>query len=82
MVDLAELVGATGARGIRVISLERGLYAVSTLPTAQSQDPLTLLALQLNGETLDIDHGYPARLIAPNLPGVMQTKWVSRIEVL
>ncbi|NED59399.1 molybdopterin-dependent oxidoreductase, partial [Streptomyces sp. SID10244] len=29
----------------------------------------------------DIDHGFPVRLIAPNLPGVMQTKWVGRIEV-
>ncbi|MXP19779.1 molybdopterin-dependent oxidoreductase [Gordonia sp. HNM0687] len=82
VTDLAALVGGDGGRGIRVISLERGLYAVSTLPVAQSQDPLTLLALELNGEPLDIDHGYPGRLIAPNLPGVMQTKWVSRIEVL
>ena len=29
-----------------------------------------------------MDHGYPVRLIAPDRPGVMQTKWVSRIEVL
>ncbi|MGV9713148.1 molybdopterin-dependent oxidoreductase [Gordonia sp. NPDC003424] len=80
--DLAALVGDSGADGIRVISLERGLYAVSELPSAQSTDPLTLLALELNGSELDLDHGYPCRLIAPNLPGVMQTKWVSRIEVL
>ena len=42
----------------------------------------TLLALRLAGETLAIDHGYPARLIAPDRPGVLQTKWVHRIEVL
>jgi DMSO/TMAO reductase YedYZ molybdopterin-dependent catalytic subunit len=40
-----------------------------------------MLALELNGETLALDHGYPVRLIAPNRPGVLQTKWVSRIEV-
>ena len=34
------------------------------------------LALALHGEPLDLDHGYPARLIAPNRPGVLQTKWV------
>ncbi len=28
-----------------------------------------------------IDHGYPVRLIAPNRPGVLQTKWVSRLDV-
>ena len=41
---------------------------------------MTLVALQLNGSPLDIDHGYPARLIAPNRPGVLQTKWLIRIE--
>jgi DMSO/TMAO reductase YedYZ molybdopterin-dependent catalytic subunit len=45
------------------------------------QDPLTLLALKLNGRTLDPDHGYPVRLIAPNRPGVMQTKWVGTVRV-
>jgi DMSO/TMAO reductase YedYZ molybdopterin-dependent catalytic subunit len=39
------------------------------------------LATSLNGEELDPDHGYPARIIAPNRPGVLQTKWVERIEV-
>ena len=42
----------------------------------------TLIALQLNGQPLDIDHGYPARLIAPTRPGVLQTKWLSRIEIV
>ena len=40
------------------------------------------LALRVNGETLHIDHGYPCRLIAPNRPGVMQTKWASHLEVM
>lgn len=47
-----------------------------------AQDPLTLLALRLNGEVLSLDHGYPARIIAPNRPGVLQTKWVGRLEVV
>ena len=45
-------------------------------------DPRTLLALELNGDALDLDHGFPCRLIAPNRPGVLQTKWVARIEVV
>jgi DMSO/TMAO reductase YedYZ molybdopterin-dependent catalytic subunit len=44
-------------------------------------DPDTLLAMDLNGEPLHLDHGYPVRLIAPNNPGVMQTKWVGRVIV-
>ena len=35
--------------------------------------------LRLNGSPLAPDHGYPVRLIAPNRPGVMQTKWVTRV---
>nr|BFF14853.1 hypothetical protein GCM10025699_61560 [Microbacterium flavescens] len=45
-------------------------------------DPLTLVALELNGERLSIDHGYPARVIAPGRPGVLQTKWLTTIEVI
>ena len=41
-----------------------------------------LLATHLNGERLDVDHGYPLRLIAPNRAGVLNTKWLARIEVL
>lgn len=67
---------------VRVESLERdGLYRATTLPEAFAQDPLTLLALKLNGEELTPDHGYPCRLIAPNRPGVLQTKWVTSLEV-
>jgi DMSO/TMAO reductase YedYZ molybdopterin-dependent catalytic subunit len=43
---------------------------------------LTLLALRVGGEQLHLDHGFPVRLIAPNRPGVLQTKWVSKVVVL
>ena len=35
-----------------------------------------LLATHLNGGRLDIDHGYPLRLIAPDRAGVLNTKWL------
>jgi DMSO/TMAO reductase YedYZ molybdopterin-dependent catalytic subunit len=31
---------------------------------------------------LALDHGYPCRLIAPNRPGVMQTKWLASLTVV
>ncbi len=52
------------------------------LSAAHAADPDTLLALLVNDEPLAPDHGFPARLIGPNRPGVHQTKWVGRIEVL
>ena len=41
-----------------------------------------LLATHLNGQRLSLDQGYPLRLMAPNRPEVLNTKWVSQIEVL
>lgn len=81
--DLLDLVDAPRDRDLRIVSLEeRGHWGRSVLPSAFANDDDTLLALTLNGDTLALDHGYPARLIAPNRPGVLQTKWVSRLEVL
>lgn len=79
--DLLRAAGGEPGRAVAVTSLERrGLYARSRLPGEHTADPVTLLALRLNGEVLDLDHGYPCRIIAPNRPGVLQTKWVHRLE--
>ncbi|HVX42366.1 MAG TPA: molybdopterin-dependent oxidoreductase [Mycobacteriales bacterium] len=78
--DLADLAGFPEDADIAVESMqEGGLYRASVLRTPISRDHRTLLALRLNGEELDLDHGYPCRLIAPNRPGVLQTKWVNRL---
>jgi hypothetical protein len=81
--DLLDHVGAPAGHDVRVVSLqEHGTYRQSTLPHQFADDPLTLLALTLHDEPLALDHGYPCRIIAPDRPGVLQTKWVQRLEVL
>ncbi|MBF9128731.1 molybdopterin-dependent oxidoreductase [Plantactinospora sp. S1510] len=83
ILDLLGHAGAPTGRPVRVSSLETGgLYSTSVLPANHASDPLTLLALRINGEVLSPDHGYPCRLLAPGRPGVLQTKWVARLEVL
>ncbi|MDQ0306880.1 hypothetical protein J2S46_001436 [Kitasatospora herbaricolor] len=83
VADLLARAGAPGSARLRVTSLEAdGPYRVTEMPAAHAHDPLTLLALRVNGETLMPDHGYPARIIAPDRPGVLQTKWVTRLEAL
>lgn len=80
--DLVALLGAPPSSAVLVRSLqERGAYRGSRLPANYVADDQTLLALQLAGEPLHLDHGYPCRIIAPNRPGVLQTKWVSMLEV-
>lgn len=82
--DLVELAGGRpGAAALRVTSLEvAGAYRVMEMGAEYVDDPLTLLALTLDGRPLSLDHGFPARIIAPDRPGVLQTKWVHRLEVL
>jgi DMSO/TMAO reductase YedYZ molybdopterin-dependent catalytic subunit len=81
--DLLRVAGAAPGRRVQVQSLQqRGGYRSSELDRARTQDPLTLLALRVRGEQLHLDHGFPVRLIAPNRPGVLQTKWVSKVVVL
>ncbi|TFC24182.1 molybdopterin-binding protein [Cryobacterium sp. MDB1-18-2] len=81
--DLADLVSADAAASFRLTSLEKkGAYRQTTMGSEYVRDQLTLVALELNGETLDLEHGYPARMIAPGRPGVLQTKWLSRIEAM
>jgi len=81
--DLLGLVGAPAGSDVRVESLQAdGAFRSSEVRGNLADDPLTLLALRLHGQPLSIDHGYPCRLIAPDRPGVLQTKWVARVEVL
>jgi DMSO/TMAO reductase YedYZ molybdopterin-dependent catalytic subunit len=80
--DLVAMAGGREGAEVTVESIERGSrYRTSTLTHDQSQDRDALLALEINGEPLHIDHGFPLRLIAPNRPGVMQTKWVTTVTV-
>lgn len=69
------------ARSARVASLERfGAFKHAVLQSNQVEHPDSLLALQVNGADLSMDHGYPARIIVPSLPGVHNTKWVASID--
>ncbi|WP_406213935.1 molybdopterin-dependent oxidoreductase [Streptomyces canus] len=80
--DLAALVGyeAGAAPDVLVESLQRhGAFRRAALRDNQVRDPRSLLAVFVNGEPLTPDHGYPARIIVPAAPGVLNTKWVARM---
>ncbi|WP_107095281.1 molybdopterin-dependent oxidoreductase [Streptomyces pactum] len=79
--DLAALVGFDGdPPDVFVESLQRrGAFRHGALRANQVADPRSLLALYVNGAALSQDHGYPARIIVPAAPGVLNTKWVARM---
>jgi DMSO/TMAO reductase YedYZ molybdopterin-dependent catalytic subunit len=79
--DLAALVGhRDDPPGVFVQSVQRtGSFRAVALSAGQVRDGRSLLALRVNGAELTPDHGYPARVIVPAAPGVMNTKWVGRL---
>ncbi len=81
LADLAAKAAVTKLNSARVLSLQRGgAFGEARLAANQVLDPDALLALRVDGADLSPDHGYPARIIVPALPGVHCTKWVSVIE--
>jgi len=82
IADLLTRAGAEDGTEVFVTGLEQGgLYGQSILNPDQARARDTLLALEVDGEILALDHGFPLRLIAPDRPGVMQTKWVTGLDV-
>jgi len=53
----------------------------TSIPAEVAFDPRrdVLLAYEMNGQQLPIDHGYPLRLIVPGVVGARQVKWLRHI---
>jgi DMSO/TMAO reductase YedYZ molybdopterin-dependent catalytic subunit len=83
LADLADIAGAAPDDQLFVESLQRGGgFRSVTLSAGQVRAADALLALQVNGADLSLDHGFPARIVVPAIPGVHNTKWVTRMTFL
>jgi DMSO/TMAO reductase YedYZ molybdopterin-dependent catalytic subunit len=79
--ELARLAGVPAAGEAFVRSLQpAGVLSKASLSGDSVRHPDAMLALRVNGADLSLDHGFPARIIVPALPGVHNTKWVGSIE--
>jgi DMSO/TMAO reductase YedYZ molybdopterin-dependent catalytic subunit len=78
--ELARLAGVSDPTVMETRSMQpAGQLRTATLTQRQLMDPQSLLALRVNGADLSLDHGFPARIIVPALPGVKCTKWVGKL---
>lgn len=83
LADLADLVRAAPGAALLVESLQQGGgFGAATLSAGQVRAADALLALRVNGADLSLDHGFPARIVVPAIPGVHNTKWVTRMTFL
>ncbi len=53
-----------------------------TIPVAKALHPDTVLAYEMNGQALPVEHGFPLRVIVPGWAGDSWVKWLQHIEVL
>jgi Oxidoreductase molybdopterin binding domain len=81
LLDLVLQAGGTADSRVHLLSVEEN-WGFNHSFVEGPQLSAALLATHLNGGRLDLDHGYPLRLIAPNRAGVLNTKWLGRMEVL
>jgi sulfane dehydrogenase subunit SoxC len=91
-VPLAEVLRAAGllpeAREIVFWGADRGIdrgrehaFARSLVPAAALQEDV-LLAYEMNGQPLPVQHGAPVRLVVPRWYGMASVKWLVRIEAI
>lgn len=57
-----------------------GFYSSISIERCLSDD--AFIAYEMNGEPLPAAHGFPARVILPDLYGMKQPRWLDRIELL
>jgi DMSO/TMAO reductase YedYZ molybdopterin-dependent catalytic subunit len=78
--DLIKEVGPTSKADQVMGYSSDGFSAGFPLAILDGRD--AMIAFGMNGETLPLEHGFPARIIVPGLYGyVSATKWLTRIEL-
>jgi DMSO/TMAO reductase YedYZ molybdopterin-dependent catalytic subunit len=71
-------VGAPGGKHVVFTGVDG---YVTSLPLPDLLEARTLLAYQMNGETLPERHGFPLRAVVPGRYGEQSAKWVTRVEI-
>ena len=79
--DVIEILVSGADRGTPSGSRTETRFA-RALPLDKAMDPNVILAIEMNGRPVPIEHGAPARLIVPGWYGMASVKWVARIAAL
>ncbi|MED6131336.1 hypothetical protein PIB30_008982 [Stylosanthes scabra] len=76
LVGIPKLTGNTqfGGKHVEFVSVDK---CKATNPEAD-----VLLAYEMNGETLNRDHGYPLRVVVPGVIGARSVKWLEDINII
>ena len=81
-VRMADLLARAGVRSeaYDLVMTSTDGYTDS-IPIQKALEPTTLVVYGMNGDVLPIDHGYPARVLVPDIYGMKNVKWLVRLTV-
>ncbi len=82
-VRLADVLQRAGLRDSarRIVFQCEDDYSDS-IPVEKALEATTLLAFEMNGQPLPPSHGFPVRVLSPNLYGIKNPKWVVEIRAV
>jgi len=78
--EVMKLIDAKPEAKYVMVLAEQGYTA--NVPLENLMHPTTLFALKHNGEPLPPEHGYPVRLVVPELYAWKSVKWVRGLEFM
>ena len=78
--EVMKLIEAKPEAKYVMVLAEQGY--TSNVPLENLMHPTTLFALKHNGEPLPAEHGYPVRLVVPELYAWKSVKWVRGLEFM
>jgi DMSO/TMAO reductase YedYZ molybdopterin-dependent catalytic subunit len=88
LADVLGLAGLCGGRYVMLEGADRGPFRgagdfafARALPIEKALDPDTVIAWEMNDESLPIAHGAPARVVVPGWYATDSIKWLNRIAV-
>jgi DMSO/TMAO reductase YedYZ molybdopterin-dependent catalytic subunit len=83
-VRLRDILNTAGISGSAVDVMPAGMDSTKVerpMPVDKAMQDDTLVAYMMNSDIIPIDHGFPARVLAPGWVGINSIKWVNRITV-
>lgn len=81
-IRLKDVLAKAGVNLAAVELIFRSVDGYSdSIPLSKGLEDDTLIAFGMNGEALHRDHGFPARMVIPEVYGMKNVKWLTSIEV-
>src|SRR5581483_11364402 len=77
--DLLQLAGGLKPN-VRTLVFNCVDEFTSALPATPDVIEKSVVVYEMNGQVLPIEHGYPVRLLVPNLYGMKNPKWIQNIR--